>query len=344
MESVIEASLKDWREREQRYEKLFSPAVLKSREFLKEKLKHYDELRAKAMANPLSQDRMAMQALNLERKQLARQVYPNIFRRLLERAFSNYRVSKGITREQEQSHTNMESVRAAMDKAGLGNHFYQVQAQMKQGNREFSLPVSYQVNEHERMQLQLHFKRDEKGAYQMGNYKATLHSELEKGKPRQHTFEAAGNEIINTDRAYNLLAGRAILDEKSGAWRQFDFNDKDANGNYHVRHFNESYGYKPENTIASLPLKNAEERDSLLQKLSHGEKVITAFLIAGKEHNVSLAADPLKKDIAIYNTAGQKVTMDELKVGNRNKEAAGNVKQLQPKLDQAISKSKSLKI
>jgi len=343
MESVIEASLKDWREREQRYEKLFSPSVLKSREFLKEKLKHFDELRAKALANPLSQDRMAMRALNLERKQLARQVYPNIFRRLLERVFSNYRLSAGIARVQERNNLNTEDIRTVMAKAGLGNHFYQVHQQMKQGNREFSLPVSYQVNEHERMQLQLHFKRDEKGAYQMENYKATLQSELEKGKPKQHTFDAAGNGIINTDKAYNLLAGRAILDERSGTWRQFDFNDKDANGNYHIRHFNESYGYKPENTIASLPLKNAEERDSLLQKLSHGERVITELLIAGKEHNVSLAAEPLKKDIAIYNTDGQRVTVEALKAGNRNRESA-NVKQLQPKQEPIINKGKSVKI
>jgi len=339
MESTLEAALKDWKEREQRYEKLFSPAVLKSREFLREKLRHFDGLRANVIANPSDGHRLAIKALELERKQLARQVYPNIFIRLLERVISSFRIGSDVAKVQQKSQDNSEGIRAALIKSGLGAYSNQVQEQMKQGNREFSLPVSYHVNEHEKMDLLLHFKKNDQGSYHFESYKATLHSELEKGKPKQHTFSTDQDGLLNTGKAYNLLAGRAVQQPDGLSWQQLDFNDKDASGNFRIKHFNENYGYSLEAAIAKLPLKQGGQ-DDLLNRLRQGELVAATLLISGKEHSVSIDANPHKKEIAIYDAGGQKTTPEQLKDKTRQGKA-DNVKQLQPKQDQGQIKVKS---
>jgi hypothetical protein len=343
MESRLEAELRQWKEREQRYEKLFSSSVLKSKEFLKEKLRHYDEIRARTIADPTNQDKVAMRALQLERAQLARQVYPNLWSRLLDKMLSVFRINNQVAKVQQASADNTLEVRSALACVGLGEHFKQVEQQMKQGNRDFSLPVSYQVTEQERMELQLNFKRDDWGKYQFEDYKATLHSELEKGKPRQHTFSTAQVEAYNTHTAYNLLAGRAVMDA-NGTWKQLDQNDKDAEGNLRIKHFGSTYGFDLENALMSLPVKDVD-RPQLLQQLSNGDNVSVMLEINNKTIPVSISAHPLKKEITIYDNTGNKVTMDGFKSINSSKSKA-NVKQLVPENRQVkeVAKSKSIKL
>jgi len=172
-----------------------------------------------------------------------------------------------------------------------------------------------------------------------------LHSAIEKGKPRQHTFDTRDSEIINAEKAYNLLSGRAVQQADSNAWKQLDFNDKDAAGNFRIRHFNENYGYNLDQALAGLPAKE-EQRIGLLESLRNGEKVITKLTVSGKEHDVTLAADPLKRDIAIYDANGQKVTLEQIKENGKIHRSGSNVKQLQPKQEehQSSNKDKSIKL
>ncbi len=214
---------------------------------------------------------------------------------------------------------------------------------MKQGNRELSLPVSYQVSEHEKMELQLNFKRDDFGKYHFENYKATLHAELEKGKPRQHTFSANSDEPYKVDTAYNLLAGRAIREQGTNVWKQLDLNDKDGEGNLRVRHFGANYGFSIEDALMALPIKDAD-RELLPKQLANGDKIPLILEINNKAVQVEISAHPLKKEITIYESTGSKVTLDELKHNTSQNKA--NVKQLVPvkKEDKQVVKNKSIKL
>ena len=126
------------------------------------------------------------------------------------------------------------------------------------------------------------------------------------------------------------------------SWQQFDFNDKDAAGNYRVKHFNEGYGYDIEKSLSGLPLKQ-DGQEALLSKLKQGGKVEAAIIIAGNEHTCFLAANPQKKEVAIYNATGQKVSMDELK-GNRNQRKSNNIREMVPSKQQTVQKQKGVKL
>jgi hypothetical protein len=345
MEKRLEAALNDLKEKEQRCVEYFSPSVLKNRQYLKEKLGDFDDIIARAKAEPDFGDKVGLKGVQLQRRELEKQIYPGLIRRLVASVVSNFLMDKKVAKVQQQVQSNTDSLRAAMVKSGLGNYFQKVQAQMKQGNREFSLPVSYHVSEHDRMDLQLHFKKDGAGNYHFENYKATLQSEIEKGKPKVHTFEMEQGVIMSTDKAYNLLSGRAVLQTDGRSWMQLDFNDKDAAGNLRTKHFPEGYGFEISKALAALPLKH-DERFSMLHRLQNGESVHTQLLIAGKEHHVAIAANPIKKEVAVYDATGQKTTVDQLKDGQKQGRKMDNVQQLVPKqlVEQDKVKGKGIKI
>lgn len=339
MENTLEAALKQWKEREQRYEKLFSPSALKSREFIREKLNHFDGLRAKVLAGSLNEDALAMRALQLERRQLARQAYPNLIIRLLESAISAFKLDRNVARLKTEGQNNNEAIRDAMEKAGLGRHYSSAEQMMKQGVAEFKVPVSYHVNEKERMDLNLSFKKDNGGRYLFEGYKASLYNEAEKGKPRQHTFFQSEALAVNSDQAYNLLSGRAVQQHGSSPWQQLDFNDKDGSGNYRTKQFPESYGFKIEEMLSALPLDESN-KSGVLTALKNGDKVPVVLSAANKETACFLAADPHRKEINIYNDAGGKVTLEQLNHKAATGRSKSKVLKMLPKQNEARVKQK----
>ncbi len=328
---------------EQRYKEAFQKETLENPRFLRERLHNYDDALARVMASPVHEDKAAIRAFRLERDKLAKKAYPNIFRRLFEKLMDTFRAGNRIVKVRQASNDNAGSIYETMKQAGLGDHYLQVQQQMKQGNREFSLPVSYQVSEKEKMELHLNFKRDEMGHYHFEKYTAKLISEDGKIKPKQYTFDMQ-DTAYDTTKAYNLLSGRAV-GYGPGSWKQLDFNDKDSDGNLRVKSFLPGYGFDIEKALRELPIIESE-RAGLLKKLKDGNLVETKLQINNKEVVYFLAADPHKKEVAIYNQAGEKVTPQQLKEEQGQRKGMANVQQLVPKVSHVKeqSKTKSVKL
>lgn len=345
MESRLDQEMRKIREMDERYNAVFKKETLEHPKFLKERLRKYDEALAMVKADPVDEDKAGIRALQLERDQLARKAYPNVFRRLFEKLMDALRSGRRVAKVKQASADNTTAVRDVMMKLGLGDHFKQVQQQMKQGNREFSLPVSYQVSEHEMMELHLNFKNDKTGNCHFENYKATLFSEDRNVKPRQHTFDVSQDDVYDTGKAYNLLNGRAVQQPFTGSWKQLDFNDKDGAGNLRMKNYPAGYGFDLEKAVRELPIRETE-RTMLLQKLRNGEKVETALVVNNKETSYFLAANPQKKEIGIYNQLGEKITQDELKGSKGQRKSMANVQQLVPKIKHTKeeTKGKSVKL
>jgi hypothetical protein len=342
-ESRLDQELKRLRDMEQRYKEAFQKETLENPKFLRERVRNYDDALARVMASPVQEDKAAIRAFKLERDKLAKKAYPNLFRRLFEKLMDTFRAGNRIVKVQQANTDNANSLYETMKKAGLGDHYRQVEQQMKQGNREFSLPVSYQVSEHEKMELHLNFKKDDKGHYHFQKYTANLISDDTKIKPRQHTFDMQ-DAGYDTGKAYNLLSGRAVA-YNQGSWKQLDFNDKDSEGNLRVKTFLPGYGFDLEKALSELPIKETE-RAGLLQKLKDGNLVETKLQINNKEIVYFLDANPQKKEVALYNQAGEKITPQQLKEELGQRKGIANVQQLVPKVSHVKeqSKAKSVKL
>src|SRR5690606_1696560 len=101
-------------------------------------------------------------------------------------------------------------------------------------------------------------------------------------------------------------------------WVQLDFNDRDAQGNYHVKRFYPGYGFDLEKKLRKLPLKELRNKTvtkQLMLDLKNGKRRTVALVQGNKQHSITIEANPRFKSLNLYNSKGQKIALN--KNGNR---------------------------
>ncbi len=343
----VENDLNQWRSREERFAKLFSFGVSNNKPFVKEKLKYYDAVAAKYKGTPNQEERLALRILKQERNRIEKQLYPNLLLKLLRRLILPVRQQYVVKQEAKQTAGNEQALKETLFRAGFGNIGGKLEQHMKQGQQEFSIPVSYYVNEKERLDFSLSFAKDQNGQYQFEGYKAGLRNEAKPEESRQQSFRIEPGNAITATQAYNLLAGRAVQKEhdvmegnKQNSWRQLDFNDKDATGNYKMKEFLAAYGYDLKQVLQQLPLKelmSSQETEKLMNTLKDGGRHAVSFLKDGKEQKFYIEANPQFKSVNIYDEHSKKISMASA-LGNKTVEPVQLAKKIS--LQQQVGQTK----
>lgn len=174
----------------------------------------------------------------------------------------------------------------------------------------FSIPLSYYVNDKERLEHELSFKKDQDGNFQFEGYKSALFIDAKPVENKQQYFALDSDYEINVDQAYNLLAGRAVMN--SGIWIQLDLNDKDAGNNFRIKEFKSDYGYDLDTILKALPIAdeaNKYIREDLKSKLSSGNREPVTFLKNGMQQRYFIEANPHFKSVSITDEHSRKVTL-----------------------------------
>ena len=316
----VEMELNQWRSREDRFSKLFSFSLSSNRALLKEKLHHYERVAARYQGTKDPDERFVLQVLQQERRRMEKQLYPNLFLRILRRLLVlPAREQTVVRRDLRSMEENNRSLQEQLQKAGFTGLTSRLDEQIRQGQSQFTLPVSYYINEKERMDHQLTFSRDHTGQYQFNGFQAKLYDESGQNALKQHYFELKDNMDVN--RAYQLLEGRAI--QKEDRWLQLNFSDKDAQGNYRVKEFHSSFGYDLEKVLQSLPIKELQDSATsyrLLDKLKQGSREAVSFLRDGREQRYYIDANPQFKSVNIYDEHSRKITLSTA-LGSKTTEA-----------------------
>ena len=318
----VEAALSQWRSKEERFTRLFSFSLSTNKALLKEKLEHYDRVAAKYKGTRDPDERMALRILRQERNHINKQLYPNLFLRILRRLLvAPVKEQIAIRQDIRKTEHNSQLLHQQVQRAGFPDISAQVMEQMKQGQQEFSIPVSYYLNEKERLDHQLSFIKDQSGLYQFEGFKTTLYNTSGQNEKQQQYFSMSNGYNVNTTEAYNLLSGRSI--QTGNTWMQLDFNDKDANGNFRLKHFQSDYGYDLEKVLQQLPLKellNRAESDKLQEALKNGNRTSVSFLKDGKEQRLYIEANPQFKTLNIYDEHSGKISL-QTALGNKTADA-----------------------
>lgn len=335
----VEAELSQWRSREERYSKLFSFSLSTNKALLKEKLNYYDRIAAKYKDTQNTDERFALRMLRQERNRMEKQLYPNLLIRLLRRLLvTPVREQIVIRKDNRKTEDNSQALHRQVQRAGFSDLSAKIDEQIKQGHQQFSIPVSYYLNDKERLDHQLSFVKDQSGTYYFDGYKTMLYNESKPDEKRQQYFRMNDGQNVNTTEGYNLLSGRCI--HNGGAWLQLDFNDKDQQGNFRIKQFHSDYGYDLEKALQQLPLKellNKSEADKLQSELKNGNRVSVSFMKDGNEQRFYIEANPQFKSVNIYDDHSRKITlhtalgnktMDSMKVAHKVNERQ---QQSQPK-------------
>lgn len=318
----VETALNQWRSREERFSKLFSFDLSSNRALMKEKLRYYDRVAATYKGTKDMDERLALKLLRQERNHLEKRLYPHIMVRLLRRLLVvPIRERIALKRDFHQSEENGRALKQKVQRAGFTGLSAKIEENMKQGQQQFSIPVSQYINEKERLDYRLSFVKDHSGMYRFDGYKANLHNESKPDEKRQQYFGMENGQGLKTSEAYNLLSGRSV--QKEGRWLQLDFNDRDAQGNFRVKEFHTGYGYNIDQVLQQLPLKellNKGEADRLHDALKHGERHSVTFTKDGHERRYYIEANPQHKSVNVYDEHSRKITLNTA-LGNKTMEA-----------------------
>ena len=271
--SRLERDMLDWEHTEQRYRKMFGEQIIGTRKYLREKLAHFEVMEIKYKGTQNRWEQMDLRFVQDERRKIERKLYPNFLTRLLYRTAKRILDNTAVSRYQHSSHKNVQELKASLIRKGFDNVVKQLDQQLSKGQNEFSVPVTYQVSENERMDFQLKFSREQTGNYLLDDIKASLVKENDPSF--QGTITMVKNDLdgITAQQACNLLRGRSV--EQEGNWLALDFNDKDAAGNFRTKLYPPAYGFDLENALKQLPgsdqLSIIEIRD-IMQNLKNGDK------------------------------------------------------------------------
>lgn len=317
----VEMELNQWRSREERFSKLFNFSLSNNRSLIKEKLHHYERIGTKYKGSKNIEERFALQMLKQEKDKILKQLYPNLLVRLIRKLvvaplIDQIAVRKDVKEEQKNNQALCDQVQ----RIGFIDLSNQIDQQIKQGHQQFTIPVSYYVNEKERLDHELSFVKDQSGQYRFEGYKASLYNELKPEENRNQYFKVEQENSVDTTQAYNLLAGRAVQKEKT--WIQLDLNDKDASGNHRIKEFHSGYGYDLEKAVQKLPLKelsNKTQADKLKDDLKQGNRLPVTLIKNGNENRFYIEANPQFKSVNIYDEHSRKITLSTA-LGNKTME------------------------
>lgn len=116
----IETEMKVWRNREERFEKLFPGTLQHNRAFLAEKLKYLHGVQIKFGRANSDDERLALKILRLQRKQLERQLYPGFINRTLRGISRTLILVRNNNRELQRNTVNRKAIIAEVSKMGFG--------------------------------------------------------------------------------------------------------------------------------------------------------------------------------------------------------------------------------
>jgi len=299
--SRLERDMLEWQHTEQRYIKMFGERIIGTRKHLQEKLAHFEVMEIKYRGTQNRWEQMDLRYIRDERRKVERQLYPNFLTRLLYRTAKRILDNPAVSRYQRANHQNVQELKEFVSKKGFGSILKQLDQQLAKGQNEFSIPVSYQVSENERMEFRLNFTREPTGNYLVDDIKASL---VKENDPTfKGTISIIKNDLdsVTAHQAYNLLSGRYV--EQEGNWIALDFNDKDAAGNFRTKLYPPGYGFDLENVFEQLACADQLsflEKKEIMQNLRNGDKQY----IGPSEKKVELQVNVQKKAISPAVSAG----------------------------------------
>jgi hypothetical protein len=330
----IGAEMQVWRNREERFEKLFPGTLHHNRPFLTEKLQHLYKVQAKYVNTTNAEERLTLKILQQDTDKLERLLYPSrllrVMRALL-RAYLQRKVSRQQVSRTAESH---QSLYDAVTKAGLGSIIPQLKQELQQVRPEFSIPLSYYVNPSECMDFKVDFRLNGSGDYRMDGMQAILKRD-NNDETRKYDFRQDPSVSFDARQAYNLLKGRAVQvhykdgkEQMQPSWRQLDLNDRDAMGNYRIKEFPVNYGYDIEKELQKLPFtdKQGSLKEDMLSALKNGDLVEIKLKHEDKEKLFFVEANPQQRSLGLYNAEMKKISLSVFEAKAIGAKTGQNVK------------------
>ena len=197
--------------------------------------------------------------------------------------------------------------------------------QIRQGNPEFNIAAKHSHFDNS-IDYTLHFRQSAtSGRYFLNKYDAKL-SNGYPDQDRSQTFYIRNGKGVTAKEAYNLLEGRFVYkelvnkeQEKYHARMKLDFGKQDEKGNYKYIRYSDSYGYKLEDTLAKIPIRemqDSQQAEMLIKSLNRGNLQQVQIDLPHQSGKYYITPDPVK-GLQIFNERMQPVEQKSLGIDLR---------------------------
>jgi len=298
----VEIEFSQWKAREERFSTLFSITPADNKSLLAEKLRQFERIRAKYKSSKNIEEQHSLRILKMESRRISKQLYPGLISRILRKIIIASQNQISIRDDIKKADKNFQSLQQQLQRFGFPDMSEKLKTRIEKEHEKFSLPLSYYINEKEKIHHNLSFSKNAEGSFELEGYTSSLHNNDAPEENRQHYFKNGQEYNFKPHEVYNLLSGRSVHHNES--WFQLDFNDKDAAGNNHLKEFRNGYGYDLEKTLKAVPLKatsNQFEIEKLKNTLKQGDRVSVVLVKNGREHPFYIEANPQFKSLTIYD-------------------------------------------
>lgn len=310
----VEIEFSQWKAREERFSTLFSITPAENKSLLTEKLRQFERIAAKYKSSKNIEEQHSLRLLKMESRRISKQLYPGFISRILRKIIITSQNQISIRDDIKKAEKNFQSLQQQVQRSGFPDLTEKLKTLIEKGHEKFSLPLSYYINEKEKINHSLLFSKNAEGSFEFEGYKSSLHNISLSEENRQHYFKNDQECNFKLHEVYNLLSGRSVQQNES--WYQFDFNDRDASGNYQLKEFRNGYGYDLEKTLKAVPLKAASNKfefEKLRNTLKQGDRISTVLIKNGKEQLFHIEADPHFKSLTIYDQHLRKIDITSLR-------------------------------
>lgn len=272
-----------------------------SRLFKKEMVERYNELLSHKFKNLSVEERALRRFANLERGRLEREIYPNVFVRLVRNllrlggalvTLPIRAVIKPIRADQAERGIGMD-----LNRQGFGGLSSEIRSRVRQGEHAIREKVSESSSPKEIIDYDLSVLRNVSGKHRFEGFSATLTTLDGKEKRSLSVEDSAG---ISKEQADGLLHGRAVH-IGGDKWKIPDINDADPKGNIRIREIRIA-DFDLEKSITSIPgvkLKE-EELSEILVGLRNGKRIDLSAGLDNQQKVIQVEADPLQRGLNFF--------------------------------------------
>ncbi|MES2457574.1 MAG: hypothetical protein V4594_18600 [Bacteroidota bacterium] len=314
-ENRIIRDYQKWQENEQKFEKIFQGSLLQNKGFLKEKIAFLTSLPGRYGAGLNQVENTVVKVLQSERRKLEKLLYPNFLVRLIQRAARNFRQRQHAVSYYAGQQQNLLVLQKTATSLGFGNQLRQLQAEIGLGKEAFSLALSSYFSQGDSVNFELQFTRDHLGHYAASGLKASLANPDLQSKHNQ-LFKLDGSLAITPVRAYNLLKGRTLAadpENPDSPLVRLDFSDKDPQGNFRIKTFQETGVNGLKKMIQELPEEFKQYPAylrSLETSLINGDSAEWLSIKDGVTQKFYIETDPRQGAIVFYDQDRKRTEVD----------------------------------
>lgn len=298
----VEMEFSQWKAREERFNTLFSITPAENKSLLAEKLRQFERIRTKYKSSKNIEEQHTLRILKMEIHRMSKQLYPSLISRILRKIVTSTKNQLSLRDDAKKEEINFNLLNEKVQRIGFPDLSEKIKNLIDKEQENFSVPLSYYINEKEKISHTLSFSKNAEGHFELDGFKSSLQNNSAPEDSRDYYFKNGQETNFKLNEVYNLLSGRSV--EHNQSWFQLDFNDKDASGNYHLKEFRNEYAYDLEKTLKGVPLKevsNQYEMEKLKNTLSQGERVSVVLIKNGRENQIYIEANPQFRSLNIYD-------------------------------------------